>query len=86
MEVNRNILGALNSFCLKTGVAVDYEKALQYPLSPVPLSICYADGRKRSNQKSDLKNVLLNPVKNPSFEEVKKHGQYGCYSRYDGIS
>lgn len=59
VEVNRNILGALNSFSLKTGVAVDYKKALVYPLNPCPLSICHADGRKRSNKKSDLKDILL---------------------------
>ena len=59
VEVNRNILGALNSFSLKTGVAVDYQKALVCPLNPCPLSIRHTDGRKRSNKKSDLKEILL---------------------------
>ena len=33
VEVNKNILGALNSFFLKTGFAVDYKKALVNPLN-----------------------------------------------------
>ena len=59
VEANRNILGALNSFSLKTGIAVDYRKALKYSLNPSPLSICHACGRKRSNIKSVLKDILL---------------------------
>ena len=70
VEVNRNILGALNSFSLKTNVAVDYRKALKYPLNPCPLSICHADGKKRSTQKSDLKNILLKSVDNLSMHEI----------------
>ena len=68
VEVNRNIFGALNSFSLKTGVVIDYKKALMYPLNPCPLSICHADGRKRSNEKSDLKDILLNNADNLSLE------------------
>ena len=37
-EVNRNILGALSYFSLKTGKPVDFEKTLSYSLSPLPLS------------------------------------------------
>ena len=71
VEVNRNILGALNSFSLKTGVAVDYKKALGYPLNPCPLSICHADGRKRSNKKSDLKDILLGDATSLSAPEIQ---------------
>ena len=39
-EVNRNILGALSYFSLKTGKPVDFKKALSCSLSPLPLSIC----------------------------------------------
>ena len=58
-EVNRNILGTLNSYSIKTGRAVDFEKALSYPLSPVPLSISNPDGSRRSTAKSKLKDILL---------------------------
>ena len=33
VEVNKNILGALNSFGLKTGFSKDYKKALENPLN-----------------------------------------------------
>ena len=39
-EVNRNILGALSYFSLKTGKPVDFKKALSCSHSPLPLSIC----------------------------------------------
>ena len=39
-EVNRNILGALSYFSLKTGKPVDFKKTLSCSLSPLPLSIC----------------------------------------------
>ena len=37
--VNRNILDCLVSFSVKHKKAVDIKEALQYPLSPVPLSL-----------------------------------------------
>ena len=49
-EVNRNILGALNHYSLKTG-NVDFKKALLYSLSPLPLSICKLDGTCRQTTK-----------------------------------
>ena len=70
VEVNRNILGALTSFSLKTGFAVDFKKALQYPLSPIPLCISHPDGIQRSNQKSKLKEALLKGVESLSLEEI----------------
>lgn len=36
VEVNRNILNALNSFSLKSDKVLDFQKALQLPLSSVP--------------------------------------------------
>ena len=62
VEVNRNILGALNSYSLKTGRAVDYKKALTFPLSPIPLSISNPDGSRRSTTKSVLKDKILRGV------------------------
>lgn len=63
MVVNRFIISALNSFCLKTGITLDYKKALEYPLNSSPLSICHADQQKQSNKKPDLKNILLKTCK-----------------------
>ena len=74
VEVNRNILGALNSFSLKTNVAVDYKKALKYPLSPCPLSISHPDGRKRSTRKSDLKDIFLKSVDEIPLHKIKEIG------------
>ena len=63
-------IDALTSFSLKTGFAVDFKKALQYPLSPIPLSISHPDGIQRSNQKSKLKEALLKGVESLSLEEI----------------
>ena len=60
VEVNRNILGALLSFSLKCNKPIDFDAALRYPLSPVPLSIATPDGSKRPNSKSLLMDVIVN--------------------------
>ena len=69
VEVNINIIGALNSFCLKTGIAVDYKKAFKFPINQSLLSICHADGRKQASKKSDLKGILKS-VQNLLLEKV----------------
>lgn len=61
-EVNRNFLGTLISYELKTGSKVDFEKALCYPLSPLPLSICHPDGTRRKTNKAKLKDIILKDV------------------------
>ena len=58
-EVNRIILGAFNSYSLKTGKPVDFKETLSYSLSPVPLSICGPNGIRRHAAKSKLKDMLL---------------------------
>ena len=37
VEVNRNILRLLLSVSAKSGQVIDFAKALEYPLGPVPL-------------------------------------------------
>jgi len=64
IEVNRSILSALNSYSLKSGIAVDFQEALEYPLCPIPLSICNADSTRRFTAKSKLKDSLLTGVTN----------------------
>ena len=45
-EVNRNILGALNSYSLKTRKPFSFKHSLSHSLSPVPLTICKPEGTR----------------------------------------
>ena len=38
--------------------SINFEAALKHPLSPVPLSIANADGRKRKTNKAKLKEII----------------------------
>ena len=58
IEVNRNIINSLLSFTNKSGKSINFEAALKYPLSPIPLSIANADGKKRKTNKAKLKEIL----------------------------
>ena len=44
LKVNRNLIGAILAYSAKFGKVIDLEKALMYPLSPIPLSILNGDG------------------------------------------
>ena len=59
VEVNRNILGLLLSASAKSGQVIDFAKALEYPLGPVPLSLANPDGSRRVTSKSKLLKVIL---------------------------
>ena len=61
---NRNILDCLVSFSVKHEKAVDIKKALQYPLSPVPLSIATADESNRGTKKSELLAIIKDKIIN----------------------
>ena len=39
LKVNHNFVGALLTYSAKSGKVIDLEKALMYPLSPIPLNI-----------------------------------------------
>ena len=52
VEVNRNVLGAVNSYSLKTGKPVVFKKTLSYSLSSVPLSVFNFDGSCQHTAKS----------------------------------
>ena len=67
LEVNRNIMGALLSFSAKTETAIDMEKALEYPLSPAPLSIAHPDGTRCTTQKKDLLDIIKNHHKSSNI-------------------
>ena len=54
LMVNRNIICALLTYSAKCGNVIDLEKALMYPLLPIPLSISNVDGTRRVTSKSKL--------------------------------
>ena len=62
------------SYSLKTGKNIEFEKALQFPLSPIPLSICHADGTRRETSKSKLKDLLMKGVVFETGEGVVQQG------------
>ena len=66
VTVQRDILGFLAAKSSKDQEPVDIDKALCYPLAPVPLSLATADGEMRSTTKSKLMDPIdLKPVDIP---------------------
>ena len=59
VKVNRNILGLLLSASAKSGQVIDFAKAFEYPLGPVPLSLANPDGSHSVTSKSKLLKVIL---------------------------
>ena len=43
----------------RTGKVINYEKALAFSLSPIPLNIANADGSRRKWKKSKLKDFVI---------------------------
>ena len=60
--VNRDILGKLLSISTKLQSPIDFANVLSYPLCPVPLSLAFPDGTKRSTTKSQLIEIILPSV------------------------
>ena len=59
LEVNRNIISTLLAISAKTNRVIDFNLALEYPLSPVPLNIANADGSRRITVKSKLNEIIM---------------------------
>ena len=59
LEVNRNIISILLAISAKTNRVIDFNMALEYPLSPVPLNIANADGSCRITVKSKLNQIIM---------------------------
>ena len=59
VEANRDVLGKLLATSTKHERTIDFEKALEYPLTSVPLSLANADGTRRMTQKSTLMDVFV---------------------------
>jgi len=60
VTVNRDIVATLLTFSAKYDKPIDWNSALSYPLSPIPLSISTADGARRETSKSKLLDLILN--------------------------
>ena len=67
-EVNRNIIGILNSYIFKIEKPVDFIRALPYALFPVHLSTSNPDESRRYTAKSKLNDVLLQRLENNTYE------------------
>lgn len=72
IEINRDILAKILSASIKSGKPIDFEKSLQYPLSPLPLSLCNADGTIRKTNKSELLKILLENNDNVEHPKIVK--------------
>ena len=70
--VNRNILGILHSYSIRNpSRKVDYEKALEYPLSSIPLLLSNSDGSMRKTTKSELKQIIFKGM--PSSSSIEEN-------------
>ena len=59
-ENQRNESKYISSYSIKYAAALDLRELFQYPLCPVPLTICNGDdGTRRRTNKSKLKEVFL---------------------------
>ena len=59
IRANRDIIASLLSFSAKNKKPIDWENALSYPLSPIPLCLSTADGKPRKTAKTKLQEVVL---------------------------
>ena len=69
LQVNRNVIGELLSYSTKSDRAINFERALKFPRSAVPLSIANGYGSRRETSKSKLKDVL-NPKGNENSAQA----------------
>ena len=84
-DVNRNILGILNSYILKTGKPVAFHKALPYALFSVHLSISNLNEWRRDTSKSKLNDILLQDLENHTYEvssRIWNCCRHDCINKY----
>ena len=74
VEINRNIVGTLVAYSTKNEKVIDFEKALEYPMCSVPLSLANPDGSCRAMTKSKLLEVIVkecdSPLQHPSHQKI----------------
>ena len=58
IEVNRDISSRLVNLSVTSGMVINYKKAMEYPLSQVPLNIVTATGGTRTTSKSMLLDII----------------------------
>ena len=58
VDINRNVLGQLVSYSMKSDYKIDIKDASKYPLAKIPLSLCHADKTKRSSPKANILKAL----------------------------
>ena len=64
---------------MKHEKAVDIKKALQYPLSPVPLSIATADESNRGTKKSELLPIIKDKMINENITIIPDTNKVSVY-------
>ena len=74
ITVQRDILGLLAAKFQQQNAAINIDKALCYPLAPVPLSLATCDGLRRKTAKSKLLNAALTSLikSDAQFLEVEQ--------------
>ena len=77
--VNKNNLNCLVSFSVKHDKTVDINKALQYPLSPVPLSIATSERSKRGTKKNDLLQIIKGKMINENITTIPDTDKVSAY-------
>ena len=65
VEFNRNIVGTLLAYSARSEKMIDFEKALEYPLCSIPLSLTNLDGSPRLTTKSKLLEVITQKCELP---------------------
>ena len=68
VAVQRDILGLLAAKSHQQNAAINIDRALCYPLAPVPLSMATADGARRKTAKSKLFDAALSSITNGDRE------------------
>ena len=69
VEVNRNILAKVLAHSAKTGRTINFQAALAYPLSSVPLAFANPDGSRRVTKKSQLMEIVLSYSEQETMHE-----------------
>ena len=71
-EINRNILGKMLAYSEKSGRASDFQTALQYALSSVPLAFANPDATRRVTKKRLTNEIILSYVNDlPDYSDVR---------------
>ena len=68
LKCTRDLMGRLAILASKR--KLDLQHVFSYPLTPVPLSMCYGDGTMAKTQKSTLLKILENRVPRSSHQTI----------------